>query len=64
MGKKFALLLLIQAVFIVFAGLLSGDIWYSIAISLIGVVFNFLVSINRPVGFLFGFLYAVTNGAL
>ena len=64
MGKKFALLLSIQAVFIVFAGLLSGDIWYSIAISLIGVVFNFLVSINRPVGFLFGFLYAVTNGAL
>lgn len=64
MSKKFAALLSLQAVVIALTGLLSGDVWYSIVISLIGVVFNFLVSINQPVGFLFGFAYAITNGAL
>lgn len=64
MSKKFAALLSLQAVIIVLAGLLSKDTWYSIAISLIGVVFNFLVSINKPIGFLFGVAYAITNGAL
>lgn len=64
MSKKFAALLSLQMVVIFLSGLLSKDTWYAIAISLIGLVFNFLVSINRPVGFLFGFAYAITNGAL
>ena len=46
MSKKFAALLSLQAVVIALTGLLSGDVWYSIVISLIGVVFNFLVSMQ------------------
>lgn len=61
-NKKYSLLLLIQLIVILMAGVFSSDTWYAIGVSIIGVVFNFLVSLNNPVGFLFGFVYAITNG--
>ena len=63
-NKKYSLLLLIQFIIILLSGIFSSDTWYAIGVSIIGVVFNFLVSLNNPVGFLFGFVYAITNGIL
>lgn len=62
--KKQRFLLIFQLVVIVLAGVLSKDSFYSVAIAAIGVVFNLLVSLNVPQGFLAGIVYALTNGVL
>ena len=64
MDKKHSILLAMQLLAILFCGILSGDTAFAIINALIGIVFNFFVSINYPTGFLFGFVYAVTNGIL
>lgn len=61
---KFKILLVLQLVLILIAGIASKDMGFAITVSLIGVAFNFLVSINNPVGFLFGVAYALANGML
>lgn len=64
MNKKHIMLLALQLVAVISAGLVSGDTAYASVNAVIGVVFNFLVSLNFPAGFIFGFVYAVTNGLL
>lgn len=64
MAKKWTLLLIVQCLLVVLTGFFSGDTWMSCATSVIGIAFNFLVSIHRPIGFLFGFVYALANGFL
>lgn len=64
MKKKYALILLSQFIIILFAGFFSKDSLFAILISAVGITFNFLVSIGRPAGFWFGFIYALANGAL
>lgn len=61
---RYKVLLVLQLLLILFAGMMSKDMGFAIVVSLIGVVFNFLVSINNPIGFLFGVVYAITNGIL
>lgn len=56
------ILMLGQLILIAVVGLVCKDAWYSICISLVGVVFNLLVSYNIGYGFLFGFVYAIING--
>lgn len=56
------ILLFWQLMLVAIVGAVSKDAWYSIVISLIGVFFNLLVSYNIGYGFLFGFVYAITNG--
>lgn len=56
------ILLLGQLMLVAIVGAVSKDAWFSIVISLIGVLFNLLVSYNIGYGFLFGFVYAITNG--
>lgn len=56
--------IVLQISIILTIGLLSKDIWYSVAISIIGVIFNALVSFKVSLGFLVGFLYAALNGIL
>lgn len=63
-NKRYSLLLVIQLLAILLVGAFSSDTWYTIGISSIGVLFNFLVSVNNPIGFLFGVVYAITNGLL
>lgn len=55
-------LLLLQIAIVALAGVLGKDKWYVICISIIGVVFNLLVSYNISYGFLVGFVYALLNG--
>ncbi|MEF9960693.1 MAG: hypothetical protein RR448_10015 [Niameybacter sp.] len=62
--KNYSLLLGVQLLVILLAGIFSKDAGFAIAISLIGICFNFLVSLNQPVGFLFGCAYALTNGMM
>lgn len=64
MGKKNYVLLAIQVIMIAAAGLWGGDTPFALLTALIGIVFNFLVSVNLAPGFLFGFVYAVCNGIL
>ena len=64
MNKKHIALLILQLAAVVASGVISGDAVYAIGNAVIGVVFNFLVSLNFSAGFLFGFIYAVTNGIL
>lgn len=64
MKKKNIVLLVLQLAAVIAAGFASGDTVYATANAVIGLAFNFLVSLNFPVGFLFGFVYAVTNGIL
>lgn len=64
MNKKTAVLIAFQLFLVTACGIASKDIWYAIVVSIIGVVFNFLVSLGNPLGFWFGLAYAVTNGAL
>lgn len=61
---KQMLTLLAQIIVIVIVGVVTKDIWYSIAISVLGISFNFLVAINNPIGFIFGTLYAITQGIM
>lgn len=58
------ILMLGQLILIAVVGLVCKDVWYSICISLVGVVFNLLVSYNIGYGFLFGFVYAIINGII
>lgn len=64
MNKKQFALLIVQLGAVIAADLISGDTLYAGTNAVIGVAFNFLVSLNFPVGFIFGFVYAVTNGIL
>lgn len=64
MNKKQFALLIIQLAAVVAAGFISGDTLYAGANAAIDVIFNFLVSLNFPAGFIFGFVYAITNGIL
>lgn len=64
MNKKHIALLFLQLGAVGISGFASGDTAYASVNATIGVAFNFLVSLNYPVGFLFGFLYAITNGIL
>lgn len=61
---KYALMMVAQLLLILFAGIFAKDSTAVILISSVGVVFNFLVSVNEPVGFLFGFVYAISSGIL
>ena len=60
--KKF--LLIFQLVVIILAGVISKDSFYFVVVAAIGVVFNLMVSLNIPQGFLAGMVYALTNGVL
>lgn len=60
--KDYKSVLVVQLITILLAGIISQDMGYMIGISIIGVVFNFFVSINKPIGFLFGVIYAIANG--
>ncbi|MDO4153232.1 MAG: nicotinamide riboside transporter PnuC [Clostridia bacterium] len=64
MNKKHIILLVLQIVAVIAAGLISGDTVYASVNAVIGIAFNFLVSLNFSAGFIFGFFYAVTNGIL
>lgn len=66
MNKKHTFLLILQLLAVAGAGAASNDTAFVTinALILIGVIFNFLVSLNVPVGFIFGFAYAVTNGII
>lgn len=64
MNKKQFALLIAQLGAVIAAGFIAGDTLYAGANAAVGVVFNFLVSLNIPAGFIFGFVYAVTNGIL
>ena len=55
-------LLAVQMIIVAVAGFLGKDEWYVICISLIGLIFNLLVSYNISYGFLVGFVYAILNG--
>ena len=64
MKRRYLILLILQLAFIFTAGMISKDSNISIMIALIGVAFNFLVSLNIPYGFLFGVIYAIANGVI
>ena len=64
MEKKNYILLAIQVSMIAAAGLWGGDTPFALITALIGIVFNFLISVNVATGFLFGFVYAICNGIL
>lgn len=64
MNKKHIVLLIIQFAAVIASGVISGDTAYAIVNAVIGVVFNCLVLLNFSAGFIFGFIYAVTNGIL
>lgn len=64
MNKKQFALLIVQITAVITAGFISGDTLYAGTNAVIGVLFNFLVSLNFPAGFIFGFVYAFTNGIL
>lgn len=64
MNKKHIALLIVQFAAVMASGVISGDTAYAIVNAAVGVVFNFLVSLNFSAGFIFGFIYAVTNGIL
>lgn len=44
--------------------MIGGDTLFALVTALIGITFNFMVSMNFAPGFLFGFVYAVCNGIL
>lgn len=58
------MLIVAQLALVTLCGAVSKDAWYVILISVIGVVFNFLVSERNPLGLWFGCVYALTNGTL
>ena len=62
--KKERFLLIFQLAVIILAGVISKDSFYSVSVAAIGVVFNLLVSLNVPQGFLAGIVYALANGFL
>ena len=62
--RKEKFLLIFQLVVIILAGVISKDSFYSVVVAAIGVVFNLMVSLNIPQGFLAGMVYALTNGVL
>lgn len=64
MEKKNYILLFLQIAAIAVSGVLGGDTTFALITALIGITFNFLVSMNIASGFLFGFVYAVCNGIL
>ena len=64
MEKKKYILLFLQIAAIAASGLVGGDTTFALITALIGITFNFLVSMNIAPGFLFGFVYAVCNGIL
>lgn len=55
-------LMVLQMAIVVLCGVFGGDVWYAILISIVGIIFNMLVSFNISYGFLFGFVYAIANG--
>ena len=64
MEKKNYILLFLQIEAIAVSGVFGGDTTFALITALIGITFNFLVSMNIAPGFLFGFVYAVCNGIL
>ena len=64
MEKKNYILLFLQIAAIAVSGVFGGDTTFALITALIGITFNFLVSMNIASGFLFGFVYAVCNGIL
>lgn len=54
----------LQIAAIAVSGVFGGDTTFALITALIGITFNFLVSMNIASGFLFGFVYAVCNGIL
>ena len=61
---KYFFLLFLQILAVLLVGLFSKDEWYVIIVAIIGVLFNFFVSINKSYGFLFGVIYAIFNGVI
>lgn len=59
MEKKNYILLFLQIAAIAVSGVFGGDTTFALITALIGITFNFLVSMNIASGFLFGFVYAV-----
>ena len=64
MEKKNYILLFLQIAAIAVSGVFGGDTTFALITALIGITFNFLVSMNIAPGFLCGFVYAVCNGIL
>lgn len=64
MNKKQIILLILQVAAVIISGVISCDTSYACANAVIGVLFNFSVSLNFSGGFIFGFIYAITNGIL
>lgn len=62
--KKTTFIIISQLLLLILSSLISGDAWYVLLNSCLGVLFNFLVCINIPLGFIFGIAYALLNGAI
>ena len=64
MEKKKYIVLLLQIAAVAAAGVIGGDTLFALVTALIGITFNFMVSMNFAPGFLIGFVYAICNGIL
>lgn len=64
MEKKKYIVLLLQVAAVAAAGVIGGDTLFALVTALIGITFNFMVSMNFAPGFLIGFVYAICNGIL
>lgn len=57
--KKNLIVLAIQLLGICTAGILSGDMWYQMLLSIFGLGFNFFTCFGKRFGFLLGAVYAL-----
>lgn len=57
-------LILTQILTLTIIGIVTKDKYYEILISIAGILFNMLVCLNISYGFIFGIIYAITNGVL
>lgn len=64
MKKKYIFTVTFQLAAVIACGIISKDSAFAVANASIGVVFNFLVSLNIPLGFIFGTVYAITSGII
>lgn len=62
--KKIYILGIVQVLIILLAGILVKDVWYKIIISIMGILFNALVSIGKRQGFIVGVCYAILYGLM
>ena len=64
MKKKYIFTVTFQLAAVIACGIISKVSAFAVVNASIGAVFNFLVSLNIPLGFIFGTVYAITNGII